>query len=51
MILVIAFTLILIASYALYLVSSKQIQKTLKSRWAIFAKQIKVVRYIALVFI
>ncbi|MEG0487828.1 MAG: hypothetical protein RR575_07810 [Acinetobacter sp.] len=51
MILIIAFGLILIASYGLYLVSTKQIQKTLRSKWAILAKQPKTIRYIAFIFI
>lgn len=51
MTLIIAFGLIFIASFGLYLVSSKQIQKTLKSKWAIVAKQPKCIRVIAFILI
>ena len=51
MILIIAFGLILLASYCLYLVSSKRIQKTLNSKWAILAKHARTIRYLALIFI
>lgn len=51
MTLIIACGLILIASFSLYLVSSKQIQKTLKSKWAMLAKHPKRIRIIAFIFI
>jgi len=51
MIVFIAFNFILIACFSLYLVSKKQIAKTIKSRWAILAKQVKIVRFIAILLI
>lgn len=51
MTLIIACGLIFIASFGLYLVSSKQIQKTLKSKWAMLAKHPKRIRIIAFILI
>jgi cell division protein FtsW (lipid II flippase) len=51
MIFSLASLLILIASYGLYLVSSKQIAKTQKSKFSVLTKHIKLVKLAALVFI
>lgn len=51
MILVFAFLLILIASYSLYLISSKQIAKTQKSKLSVLAQHVKLVKVISFALI
>ena len=51
MIFALASLLILIASYGLYLVSSKQINKTQKSRFSVLSKHVKSVKLTAFICI